>query len=130
MYMPQPDIEYTARPDLTLTFGADIRGETYRVGPHFGDARGVPSVNSSIVDYQEVRVGPGFSWNVRPLIEINFMAGYMAGRQFDFHNGPTLNGSGTPFVSVGVHALFKLPGEELAIPQRNQVSFHDILNFL
>jgi hypothetical protein len=130
-YLPQPDIEYKARTDLTLTVGADFRGDTYRVGPHFGDTKGAPALNSALVDYQEIRIGPGFSWNVRPLIEINFMAGYMTGRQYDFHNnGPKLNGSGAPFVNLAVHALFKLPGDNLAIPQRTDVSIHNIFNFL
>ena len=129
-YLPAPDIEYSARPDLTLTFGADVRGETYRVGPHFGDTRGAPALNSALVDYQELRVGPGFSWNVKPFIEINCMAGYMVGRQYDFYNnGPKLNGSGAPFVSLGVHALFKLPGEALNIPQQSRMSLHDIFSF-
>jgi hypothetical protein len=58
------------------------------------------------------------------------MAGYMVGRQFDFYNGgPKLNGSNAPFVSVGIHALFKLPGEILHIPQRNRVSFRDIFSY-
>lgn len=130
VYMPKPDIEYYARPDLTLTLGGDFRGESYRLGPHFGDATGHPSLNNALVDYQEARFGPGFSWNVRPLIEINFMAGYMAGRQFYFHdNGYTLNSSGGPFVSIAVHALFKLPGNPLVIPQRNNVSIHNIFSY-
>jgi hypothetical protein len=131
-YLPTPDIEYYARPDLTLTLGADVRGDSYRVGPHFGDAINHPSLDNALVDYQEVRVGPGFSWNVRPLIEINFMAGYMVGRQYNFHNndGPTLNGSGAPFVSIAVHALFKLPGEPLVIPQRTNISIHNIFSYL
>jgi len=129
-YMPTPDIEYYARPDLTLTLGGDFRGESYRVGPHFGDSNGHPGLNSALVDYQEIRIGPGFSWNVRPLIEINFMAGYMVGRQYDFHpEGVVLNGSGSPFVSVAVHALFKFPGEPLVIPQRTDVSIHNILSY-
>jgi len=129
-YLPTPDIEYTARPDLTLTFGGDVRGDTYRVGPHFGDSRGAPALNNALVDYQEIRVGPGLSWNIKPTIELNVMAGYMVGRQYDFHNdGPKFNGSGAPFINIGVHALFKLPGEELVIPQSPRVSIHDIFSF-
>ena len=130
-YLPTPDVEYCARPDLTLLFGADLRGETYRVGPHFGDTVHQPALNNALVDYQEIRVGPGFSWNVQPLVEINFMTGYMVGRRFDFHNnGPTLNGSGTPFVNLAVHALFKWPGDPLVIPQRNTISIHNIFSYL
>ena len=131
MYAPTPDIEYTALPNLTLSFGGDIRAESYRVGPHFGDSRGLPGLNNALVDYQEVRVGPGLSWNIRPLIEINAMAGYMVGRSYDFHNqGPKLNGSGAPFISLGVHALFKLSNEPAdVIPQRGQISIHDIFRY-
>ncbi len=129
-YMPTPDIEYYARPDLTLTLGGDFRGDTYRMGPHFGGSSGQPALNNALVDYREIRIGPGFSWNVRPLIEINFMAGYMEGRQFDFHNnGVVLDGSGGPFVSVAVHALFKFSGAPLVIPERNNVSIHNILTY-
>jgi hypothetical protein len=129
-YLPSPDIEYYARPNLTLTLGADVRAESYRLGPHFGDATHQPALNSALIDYQEIRIGPGFSWNVRPLVEINVMAGYMVGRQFDFHNnGVVLNGSTGPFVSVAVHALFKFPGAPLVIPQRNNISIHNILGY-
>jgi len=130
VYMPTPDIEYYARPNVTLTLGGDFRGESYRVGPHFGDSTHQPGLNNALVDYQEARVGPGFSWNVRPLIEINFMTGYMIARQFDFHdNGVVLNGSSGPFVSLAIHALFKFPGAPLVIPQRNNVSLYNILSY-
>ena len=129
-YMPTPDIEYSARPNLTLTLGGDFRGESYRLGPHFGDSIGQPGLNNALLDYREIRIGPGFSWNVRPLIEINFMVGYMEGRQFDFqNNGIVLDGSGGPFVSVAVHALFKFHGAPLVIPERNNVSIHNILSY-
>jgi len=130
-YMPTPDIEYTARPNLTLTLGADIRGDSYRVGPHFGGGHGAPELNNALVDYQEVRVGPGFSWNIWPTIEMNVMTGYMVGREFDYHNGgPQMNGSSAPFVSIAIHALFKLPGEPLVIPQSNRISIPDFFNYL
>jgi hypothetical protein len=131
LYMPTPDIEYAVRPNLTLSFGADVRGDSFRVGPHTGDSKGAPSLNSALLDYQEVRVGPGLSWNVRPLIEINLMTGYMVGRQFDFHNNnnPTLNSGGAPFVMAQVHWLFKFPGSPLIIPQRNRISFSDLFSY-
>jgi hypothetical protein len=131
LYLPTPDVEYAVRPNLTLTLGADIRGDSFRMGPHFGDSKGAPTLNNAIVDYQEVRVGPGFSWNVKPLIEINFMTGYMVGRQFDYHDtrNPTLNGGNAPFVLAQVHWLFKFPGTPLVIPQRNRVSFSDIFKY-
>jgi hypothetical protein len=129
-YLPTPDVEYVALPNLTLTLGADIRGDTYRVGPRFGESRGAPILNNALVDYEEVRVGPGFSWNVRPTIEFNLMTGYMVGRQFDYHTGgPKLNGSGSPFISINLHALFKLPGEQLIIPQRGRISMRNIFKY-
>jgi hypothetical protein len=115
---------------LTLTLVGDFRGVTFRAGPHFGDATGHPELDNALIDYREIRVGPGISWNVRPFVEINLMAGYMEGRQFDFHNnGVVLNGSGSPFVSVAVHALFKFPGVSQVIPERNNVSIHNILGY-
>ena len=129
-YLPTPDVEYMVLPNLTVLLGGDIRGDSYRVGPHFGSDRGAPALNNALMDYQEIRVGPGLSWNIFPTVEVNMMAGYMVGRQFNYYNGgPTLNGSGSPFVNVSLHALFKLPGEPLIIPQSNRISIHDIFNY-
>jgi hypothetical protein len=129
-YMPQPDVEYVARPNLTLSLGADLRGDSFRVGPHFGDQKGRPDLNNALIDYQEVRVGPGFSWNIKPLLEMNFMTGYMVGRSYDYHNNDLkLNGSGGPFVMIALHALLKLPGEPLRIPQRNRISVRDVIKY-
>jgi hypothetical protein len=130
-FMPQPQIEYRARPDLHLFVGGDFRGNTYRVSKDFGTDRGAPALNNALVDYQEIRVGPGFSWNVKPLIELNFQTGYMLGREFDFHNsGVVLRSGKAPFVNLAIHVLLKLPGEEERIPQRNQIRLRDIFKYL
>ncbi len=130
MYMPQPAIEYTARPDMHLSFRADLRGDSYRVGPHFGDSKGHPELNSALLDYQEVRVGPNVSWNIKPLLALDVMTGWLVGRRYDFHNnGVVLNGSGAPFVNVRLLWLMKLPGEPLRIPQRNRISFRDVFKY-
>jgi hypothetical protein len=130
-FMPQPQIEYRARPDLHLFAGADFRGNSYRVSKDFGTDRGNRAFNDALVDYQEIRVGPGFSWNVKPLIELNFQTGYMLGREFDYHNnGLVLRSGKAPFVNLAIHVLLKLPGEEERIPQRNQIRFRDIFKFL
>jgi hypothetical protein len=115
--LPTPQVEYKPTDVLTLVFGAVFCGDSYRLANNFGSAHGNPAFNNALVDYSEIRVGPGFSWNVKRLIEFNMQAGIVADRQFDYHNnGLSLgtSGLGSPFVTVQVHWLFKLrPPEEL-----------------
>lgn len=130
-FLPQPAVEYKARPNLHIFAGADFRGATYRVAKHFGDSRGNPALNNALVDYQEIRVGPGFSWNIKPLLELNVQAGYMVGREFDFHNnGQVLRSGKSPYINIGVHWLFKLPGPVEHIPMRQDIRFRDIFKYL
>ena len=83
MMLPEPQIEYKARDDLHFLWEGDLEGDTFRVSSDFGTRRGDPTLNNALVDYQELRAGVGFSWNIRPLIELNFQTGgYMLDRAF------------------------------------------------
>jgi hypothetical protein len=80
-----------------------------------------PSLNNALVDYREIRVGAGFSWNIKPMIELNMESGYLMDRQFNFHNnGIVLRGGGVPYASLNVHVLFELwaPDEEKEYEER------------
>lgn len=113
--LPKPQVEYKACEDLHVFVGGDFRGDTFRVGKHFGDDRNNSSLNDALLDYREIRVGAGFSWNIRPLIELNMESGYLVDRQFNYHNnGIIFDNRGTPYVSLNLHILFELwaPGEE------------------
>lgn len=107
--LPEPMVEYKANPVLHLSLGADFRGETYRMSDRFGTDRGALELNRALMDYQEIRVGPGFSWNIKPLIELNGQAGYMVDRSFDFSDGVLRGSSDTvPFVRLNLRILFQI----------------------
>jgi hypothetical protein len=107
--LPTPQIEYRAADALHLSVGADFRGDTYRVSSHFGHDRNDARLDNGLVDYQEMRVGAFFSWNVFPLIELNGQAGWIMNRTFDYHEvGLHSTGQGTPYVLLNLRALFQL----------------------
>lgn len=113
MMMPEPQIEYRAREDLHVFVGGDFRGDTYRVSRDFGTRRGRPALNQALVDYQEIRAGAGFSWNIKPLLELNAQAGYVMDRAFDYHeNGILLASDPSPYASVNVQFLFEVGAPE------------------
>lgn len=107
--LPTPQIEYKVNDYVHTWVGADFRGDTFRVARNFGTVHGNPSFNGTVVDYQEIRVGTGVSWNIRPLIEINAEAGFMADRSFDYWpQGVHSNGRGAPYISLNLRALFQV----------------------
>ncbi len=109
MMLPEPQIEYKARDDLHVFVGGDFRGDTFRVAPNFGTKRGNPAMDNALVDYQELRAGAGFSWNIKPLMEINFHAGYMMDRAFNYHNNDVLLASDpSPYVTINFQMLFEV----------------------
>ena len=123
MLFPQPHIEYKARDDLHLFVGGDFKGDSFRTAHNFGTLRGNPALDNTLVDYEEIRVGAGASWNVRPFVELNMDAGYMVTRQFDFHEaGVTLNSDPAPYAEINVNILFESP-ELLLAPRTESGSF-------
>jgi hypothetical protein len=109
LMLPEPHIEYKAREDLHLFVGGDFRGDTFRVAPNFGTRRGNPALNNALVDYQELRAGIGFSWNIKPLLELNVHTGYLMDRAFNFHNNAVLLASNpSPYITINLEALFEI----------------------
>jgi hypothetical protein len=113
MMLPEPMVEYKAREDLHVFVGGDFRGDSFRLANDFGTRRGNPAFNNALVDYQEIRLGAGFSWNIKPLLELNFNTGYVLDRAFNYHNNGVLLTSGpAPYVSVNIQALFEMKNHE------------------
>jgi hypothetical protein len=108
--LPKPQIEYKANDWVHTWLGADFRGDSYRVASNFGDVRGLPTLNNALVDYQEVRVGSGFSWNIKPLLELNAEAGWMVERSMNYHtsNIRMSSDTGAPYVGINIRVLFQL----------------------
>jgi len=119
--LPKPQIEYKANDWVHTWVGADFRGNSYRVSSNFGDTKGLPALNNALVDYQEVRVGTGFSWNIKPLLELNGEVGWMLERSMNYHtsNVRMSSSSGAPYVGLNVRVLFQLVKD--ARPVKDQI---------
>ena len=107
MQFPNPRLEYDVSDKLQAYIGVGILAGTYRVGDHFGDARGLPQLNGATLDYTEVRLGPGFSWKARPNLTLEAEAGYVLYQTwnfFDQHIYPSSNP--LPYLQLAVHARF------------------------
>lgn len=109
MMLPEPMLEYKARDDLHVFAGGDFRGDTFRVSKEFGARRGRPDLDNALVDYQELRACLGFSWNIKPLIELNMTSGYVLDRAFHYHNnGLKLTSDPSPYITVSLQMLFEV----------------------
>ena len=82
--LPEPRLEYQLNDQFGAYLGASFHAGTFRLSDSFGDDRGQPALNRAMLDYFEVRVGPGFYWRIKPEIELGASAGYMVYRRFDF----------------------------------------------
>jgi|GEM_PF-652934 len=114
--LPRPQVEYKATPALHLWAGTDFRGDTFRVSHNFGTDRNTPKLDRALLDYQEIRAGAGFSWNLKPLLEFNAEAGYMLDRSFNYHNNELRSSSGkVPYVSINLRYLFQIVKDNRSI---------------
>jgi len=99
--LPEPRLEYEISEKFIAYFGTGFELGTYRLSDTFGDVRSYPALHRAFLDYLEVRVGPGFSWRIRPQIEIGANAGYMVYRRFDFGDRhPTLSSDPAPYFQI------------------------------
>lgn len=105
--LPDPRIEYELSDQFIASLGASFHAGTFRMGDTFGDDRGRPNLNGAMLDYFEVRVGPGFSWRIRPEIEVGANAGYMIYRRFDFSDQRlVLSSDPAPYVQIACQIRF------------------------
>ena len=104
---PKPRLEYDVNDRLQLYLGAGLEGGTFRVGEHFGSDRGEPKINHAVLDYLEVRVGPGCSWKIAPNCTVEIEAGCMPYRSFDFFDPDIVYRShNAPYGQIACHARF------------------------
>ncbi len=75
------------------------------------------SLNGSIVDFNEDRVGAGFTWKFTPNLSLDVSGGYIVYREFDVHpdkfgydvNSTTFHnniGDGAPYGEMGIKGSF------------------------
>ena len=76
--VPTPRLEYNFSKSLTGYIGADLRETTYRT-------HGRRRLDNAIVDYTQIRVGAGASWNVTSQLTLECEAGVVVVHDFDFH---------------------------------------------
>lgn len=106
--LPTPRLEYAWSKPLTLYAGAELKALTYRVGDDFGDKHGDSKLNEAILEYDEVRVGAGFTWKATPAISLEMEGGYMPYHEFNFHRADfgLKTKQGAPYGQVGLSAKF------------------------
>jgi len=106
--LPTPRLEYGWSKDLTLYLGGDVDDGTYRVDRGLGTAVGLPKLSGAIVEYDEVRVGAGFSWKASKAITLELEGGYLPYREFDFHRADShfSNENGAAYGQMSLNAQF------------------------
>jgi hypothetical protein len=82
--LPRPRLEYEINKSAILYVGGDFKLNSYRMGNNFGTGHGQPVLNSAILDYTEIRVGAGTEIKANASVKIDFEAGAMVYREFDY----------------------------------------------
>jgi hypothetical protein len=105
--LPRPRLEYDLHTRFKAYLGADFDAGAFRMGNQFGDDQGRPALNRAILDYFAVRVGPGFSWRIRPNLAVETDAGCMVYRRFDFADQDVVfHSDPAPYVRIACRLRF------------------------
>jgi hypothetical protein len=106
--LPTPRLEYDWSKGLTLYLGGDVDDGTYRVDRDFATGLGRTDLNGAIVEYDEIRVGAGFSWKASKAVTLELEGGYLPYREFDFHRADThfSNDDGAAYGQMSINAQF------------------------
>jgi long-subunit fatty acid transport protein len=105
--LPSPRLEFDVNDRVQFYFGAGLDAGTFRVGNHFGSDRGQPKLDNAIVDYLEVRIGPGCSWKISPNLTVEAGAGYMPYRSFNFFDpNIVFRSHNAPYGQIALHGRF------------------------
>jgi hypothetical protein len=105
--LPKPQLQYEVNERLTLFVGANLKGGSYRMSENFGREHGRNGLNSSIVNYSEVRLGAGATWKALPNLDVNLEGGYIPTRTFDYARANTrVKLEAAPYVELSATAKF------------------------
>jgi opacity protein-like surface antigen len=105
--LPKPRLEYDLSEKVILYMGADLRGGTFKLGKNFGSNHGRQNLNNVAVDFSEVRMGTGVTWEIRPGLKLDLEGGYMVFREFDFHTvDVSFDGRPAPYGQIAISANF------------------------
>ena len=107
LLLPNPRLEWALSESFHAYLGAGMELGTFRIGDHFGDDHARHELNHAVLDYFEARVGPGFSWRIRPNTSLEADAGFMISRRFDFAGRDLVFRSDpAPYAQVAFHVRF------------------------
>lgn len=107
LWLPRPQIEFSATEQITLFAGASFAGGTYVVSDNFGLRAGRAELSSQAVDYQEIRAGGGLRWRWRQRVAAEVAGGWTIDRRYHFHErNVLLNGDGAPYVQFSMGLAF------------------------
>ena len=105
--LPKPRLEYDWNDHSQLYLGADLAAGTFRLGDHFGTDHGQAPLDRQLVDYLEVRIGGGWSWDLTPRLRLEAEIGTLAYREFNFyHSAIDYRSHGALYGQLACHARF------------------------
>jgi len=106
--LPTPRLEYDWSKALTLYLGSDIDDGTYRADHGLGVALGRPKLSNAVVEYDEIRLGAGFTWKATKAVTFEIEGGYLPYREFDYHRADShfSNDDGAPYGQMSINAQF------------------------
>jgi Domain of unknown function (DUF6268) len=109
LFLPNPRLEYELNKKVLLFLGASVEGGTYRLADNFGTSHGIdPRTNGAMLDFLEVRAGPGVSWKALPNLTVEAEVGSMLYREFEFSNPHMYvrSNSPAPYAQISCHMGF------------------------
>lgn len=103
--MPRAGFTYQAGEALKFTLGASVQGGNFHVGrePRASGTATTPSLQDTVLDYHEIRVGLAAQWQVNEQFSILAEAGVVTDQKFDYFDREyTLDGGTAGFFTLGL----------------------------
>jgi hypothetical protein len=94
---------------VTLFAGADVREATFRLNEQFGQERGIPKLDDSILNYFEIRAGGGVTFKISKSFSLDVEGGCTPYRRFEYPRADEFKVKSedwTPYVRIGLSAKF------------------------
>jgi hypothetical protein len=106
---PRPQLQYLLSDTVTLFAGADLREATFRMSNQFGQERGMPKLDDSILNYFEIRAGAGVTLKISKSLNLDFEGGCTPYRRFEYPRADGFKVKAedlTPYLRIGLSAKF------------------------
>ena len=109
LLFPNPRVEYELNKRVQLYLGGRVLAGTYRLADNYGTSHGIdPRTNQAMLDFLELRAGPGISWKVLPNLTVEAEVGCMLYREFEFSDPHMFvrSNNPAPYAQISCHAAF------------------------